>query len=122
MRGDNQRLAEQLKKVHAALPDLQVLALLRSNGMLITVSMRPGENKDRIASMSLAAMGLSEQIAAELERGNVEQIYIRGKSGYVLLFSAGRGAYFFALVDRDAKMGLIILELRRFAHQMDWGG
>lgn len=120
--GAQQRLAEQLKKVSAALPDLQALALLRSNATLVTVDNHTGQNRERLASMAIASMGLSEQIVYEFQRGEVEQIYIRGRTGYILMFAAGHGAFFLALVDRDAKMGLILLELRRFAHQMDWSG
>jgi uncharacterized protein len=45
-------------------------------------------------------------------------VYIRGKSGYVILSSVGEEAVLTALAREHAKLGLIFLEMRRAAEDL----
>jgi uncharacterized protein len=63
-------------------------------------------------------LSLGERIASELGRGGLEQVYIRGSHGYVILTSVGEEAVLTALAREQAKLGLIFLEMRRAAEDM----
>ena len=56
-----------------------------------------------------------ERIASELGRGTLEQVYIKGEKGYVVLMSVGEEAVLTALAREQAKLGLIFLDMRRAA-------
>ena len=63
--------------------------------------------------MSAAMLSLGERISTELGRGTLEQVYIKGEKGSVVLMSVGEEAVLTALVREQAKLGLIFLDMRR---------
>jgi predicted regulator of Ras-like GTPase activity (Roadblock/LC7/MglB family) len=58
-------------------------------------------------------LSLGERIASELGRGSLEQVYIKGEKGYVVLMSVGEEAVLTVLAREQAKLGLIFLDMRR---------
>ena len=68
--------------------------------------------------MSAAMLSLGERIASELGRGVLEQVYIKGQNGYVLLMSIGEEAVLTAMARKEAKLGLILLDMRRTAEDL----
>ena len=51
-------------------------------------------------------------------RGTLEQVYIKGLKGYVVLMSVGEEAVLTALAREQAKLGLIFLDMRRAAEDL----
>ena len=62
--------------------------------------------------MSAAILGLGERAAAELGRGQLSQVFIEGDDGYVLLIAAGDRAVLTCLADVEAKLGLVLYDMR----------
>jgi len=86
---------------------------------LIMASALPeGVEDDRVSAMSAAMLSLGERIAQELQRGELEQVYIKGDDGYVILTAVGEEAVLTALVRPEAKLGLVFLEMRRAAEDL----
>ncbi|MEK6222914.1 MAG: roadblock/LC7 domain-containing protein [Chloroflexota bacterium] len=86
---------------------------------LTMASALPGDvEEDRVSAMSAAMLSLGERIASELGRGGLDEIYIRGEEGYVLLTAVGTEAVLTALAGEGAKLGLIFLEMRRAAEDL----
>ena len=83
------------------------------DGLTIASALPQGVEEDRVAAMSAAMLSLGERIAAELGRGSLEQVYIKGASGYVVLMSVGSEAVLTALARENAKLGLLLLDMRR---------
>jgi hypothetical protein len=65
--------------------------------------------------MSAAMLSLGERIASELGRGELDQVFIRGTDGFIVLTSIGDEAVLTALARQKAKLGMIFLEMRRAA-------
>jgi predicted regulator of Ras-like GTPase activity (Roadblock/LC7/MglB family) len=68
--------------------------------------------------MSAAMLSLGERIATELGRGSLEQVYIKGEKGYVILMSVGQEAVLTTLARGQAKLGLILLDMRRTSEDL----
>jgi uncharacterized protein len=81
-------------------------------------SLPAGIEEDRVSAMSAAMLSLGERIASELGRGTLDQVYVRGKDGYVILMSVGEEAVLTTLVRNGAKLGLIFLDMRRTADDL----
>jgi len=65
-----------------------------------------------------AMLSLGERISTELGRKGLEQVYIKGNKGAIVLTSIGEEAVLTALARQDAKLGLIFLEMRRAAEDL----
>jgi predicted regulator of Ras-like GTPase activity (Roadblock/LC7/MglB family) len=63
-------------------------------------------------------LSLGERIAGELGRGDLEQIYIKGSQGSVMLMAVGSDAVLTVLAREQAKLGLILLDIRRAAQDL----
>ena len=51
-------------------------------------------------------------------RGALDQVFIHGKKGYVVLMSVGLEAVLTVLAREQAKLGLIMLDMRRAAEDL----
>ncbi|RLC99972.1 MAG: hypothetical protein DRI77_01470, partial [Chloroflexi bacterium] len=72
-----------------------------------------GAGEDRVSAMSAAMLSLGERIASELGRGVLDQVYVKGDRGYILLMSVGEEAVLTVMARKNAKLGLIFLDMRR---------
>ncbi len=114
-----EQMVGRLRDMQAASPDIVASAVVSVDG-LIMASALPGDvEEDRVSAMSAAMLSLGERIATELGRGALEQVYIRGDSGFVILSAVGTEAVLTALARKDAKLGLIFLEMRRAAADLE---
>lgn len=110
-----QRLAEALDHLLDGSADIQAAALVSLDGFTMASALPPGMHEDRVGAMSAAILGLGERAAAELGRGHLSQVFIEGKDGYVVLIAAGDRAVLTSLAGIDAKLGLVLYDMRQSA-------
>jgi predicted regulator of Ras-like GTPase activity (Roadblock/LC7/MglB family) len=91
---------------------LDALALVNMDGREIASALLQGVNRERMSAMALALFSLGQQIATEFERGRLEEVYIRGRHGFIILMPFSDQAMLLALAHEGARPGLVILELR----------
>ncbi len=109
----SQLMIERLRDLQASSPDIEASAIVSVDGLTIASALPQDVEEDRVSAMSAAMLSLGERIAAELGRGQLDQVYIKGDEGYVVLMSIGEEAVLTALARQDAKLGLIFLDMRR---------
>jgi uncharacterized protein len=108
-----QLMVDRLRELQASTPDIEASAVVSVDGLTIASALPQGVEEDRVSAMSAAMLSLGERIANELGRGSLDQVYIKGEKGYVVLMSVGQDAVLTALAREQAKLGLIFLEMRR---------
>ena len=113
-----QLLVERLRNLQASSPDIEASAIVSVDGLTIASALPQGIEEDRVSAMSAAMLSLGERIASELGRGALEQVYIKGNQGYVVLMAVGEEAVLTALAREGAKLGLIFLDMRRAAEDI----
>jgi hypothetical protein len=106
-------MVERLRDLQASTPDVQASAIVSVDGLSIASALPQEVEEDRVSAMSAAMLSLGERIASELGRGVLEQVYIKGENGYVLLMSVGEEAVLTVMARKEAKLGLILLDMRR---------
>lgn len=110
-----EQLAAALDRLMQEDPDIQAAALVSLDGFTMASALPDGMQADRVGAMSAAILGLGERAAAELGRGHLSQVFIQGDSGYVLLMSVGERAVLTAMADSNAKLGLVLYDMRAVA-------
>ena len=113
-----QKLDQRLRDMQASASEIIASSLVSSDGLTITSVMPQDIEEARIAAMAAAMLSLGDKISMELGRGDMDEFYIKGDQGFVLLTSVGEDAVLTALVTENAKLGLIFLELRRAAKDL----
>jgi len=112
-------MVDRLRDMQAASPDVMASALVSVDGLIIASALPGDVEEDRVSAMSAAMLSLGERIANELGRGSLEQVYIRGDEGFVILTAVGEEAVLTALARKEAKLGLVFLEMRRAAEDLE---
>ncbi len=112
------QLVECLQNMQASAPDIEASAIVSVDGLIMASALQQGVEEDRVSAMSAAMLSLGERIASELGRERLEQVYIKGDKGSIVLTSVGEEAVLTAMARQDAKLGLIFLEMRRAAEDI----
>jgi hypothetical protein len=115
----NDLMVSRLRDMQAASPDIEASAVVSVDGLTIASALPGDVEEDRVSAMSAAMLSLGERISSELGRGSLEQVFIRGGQGYVILTAVGEEAVLTALAREQAKVGLVFLEMRRAAQDLN---
>jgi predicted regulator of Ras-like GTPase activity (Roadblock/LC7/MglB family) len=111
-------MVDRLRELQAGTADIEASAVVSVDGLTMASALPANVEEDRVAAMSAAMLSLGERIAGELGRGLLDQVYIRGGQGYVLLMSVGEDAVLTVLAREGAKLGLIFLDMGRVVEDL----
>lgn len=114
----SQQMVDRLRSMQASASDIEASAVVSVDGLIMASALQQGAEEDRISAMSAAMLSLGERIAQELGRGGLEQVYIKGDRGFIVLISVGAEAVLTALARQEGKLGLVFLEMRRAAEDL----
>lgn len=110
-----EQMTDRLRDLQTSSTDVEASALVSVDGLIMASALPPDVEEDRVSAMSAAMLSLGERIAEELGRGTLDQVYIRGGNGYVLLLDVGEEAVLTVLARKDAKLGMLFLDMKRAA-------
>lgn len=110
-----EELTDILKGLHSITPDIEAAAVVSVDGLMIASALPKDIEEDRVAAMSAAMLSLGERTADELARGELSEVYVKGVDGYIVLMAAGEDAVLTAMARKDAKLGLVFLDMKRTA-------
>lgn len=109
------QLAATLDDFLTVSPDLEAAAVVSADGLPMASALPPHVEEDRLAAMSAALLTLGERAASGLGKGELSQVFVEGRNGYVVLMSAGSSAVLVAVTNKTAKVGLVLFEMRKTA-------
>jgi uncharacterized protein len=112
-------MVDRLRDLQGTTPEIEASAVVSVDGLIMASSLPAGVEEDRVSAMSAAMLSLGERIASELGRGNLDQVYVKGQNGFVILIAIGEEAVLTTLVRANAKLGLIFLDMRRSADDLE---
>ncbi len=114
----SESIEKQLDALRLSGSDIQAAAAISVDGLMIAGSLPDDLAEELVAAMSAAMLALGERIAQELGRGALDQVFIKGDAGYVLMAAVNHNAVLTVLVDEEAKLGLALLDMQRTAEAL----
>lgn len=118
-RSRTEQLVERLRELQRSSGDVEAAAIVSVDGLSMASVMPAEIEEDRVSAMSAAMISLGERIASELGRGILEQVYVKGQNGYVILTSVGEEAVLTVMARQEAKLGLIFLDIGRAVEALE---
>jgi predicted regulator of Ras-like GTPase activity (Roadblock/LC7/MglB family) len=112
-------MMDRLRDLQASSTDVEASAVVSVDGLTMASALPSDVEEDRVSAMSAAMLSLGERIATELGRGKLDQVYIKGQTGYVILMSIAAEAVLTVLARDQAKLGLLFLDMRRAAEDLN---
>ncbi|MFQ3567253.1 MAG: roadblock/LC7 domain-containing protein [Aggregatilineales bacterium] len=114
-----EQLVARLRDLQASSGEVEAAAIVSVDGLSIASALQADVEEDRVSAMSAAMLSLGERIASELGRGQLQQVFVRGENGYVILTAVGEEAVLTVLTRKDAKLGLIFLDVARTVQDLE---
>jgi predicted regulator of Ras-like GTPase activity (Roadblock/LC7/MglB family) len=112
-KSSNTMMLERLQSFEGNTPDIEASAVVSVDGLTIASSFPLGVEDERVSAMSASMLYIGKRISSELDRGMLDEVYVQGDDGYILLMSVGNEALLSVLARQRAKLGLVFLEMRK---------
>lgn len=119
MKSRTEQLVARLRDLQVSSGDVEAAAIVSVDGLSIASLLPTGTEEDRVSAMSAAMQSLGERISNELGRGMLQQVYVKGENGYVILTSVGDEAVLTVLARKEARLGLIFLDIGRAKQDLE---
>ncbi|MEH6811263.1 MAG: roadblock/LC7 domain-containing protein [Motiliproteus sp.] len=104
-----------LSDLNGSSADIEASAIISTEGLIIATLLPANMDEERVGAMSAAMLSLGERTSSELARGEMEQVLIKGKQGYILMTHANSDSVLTVIVKPSARLGLIFLDVKRAA-------
>jgi uncharacterized protein len=98
--------------------DIQGAVVVTPDGLALASVLPNAMDEEKTAAMSAAMLSLGERIGKELARGNIDRIFVQGDTGYGVLTSCGNDAMLLTLASKDAKQGMLFLEIKQMSDKV----
>jgi len=103
-----------LNKFIKAIPEVTSALIVSTEGLPIAFALPQDTDETRIAAMTSALLSLSKMAIIEMGKGDFDQLYIKGREGYLLVMQAGPEAVMAVSTTKDVRLGLVLHDFRRF--------
>ena len=110
-----EKLNGVLKEFQASSADVEACAVVSEDGLIMASALPQGVEEDRVAAMGAAMLSMGTRTGAELGRGDLQQLFVRGGDGFLVIQQAGGNAVLLALARKETKLGLLFLDMDRAA-------
>lgn len=94
------------------IPDITGAALVNTDGFVIASLLQKAVDEDLVAGMATTIFSVGERISNKLMNSDLEQTYVRTSNGYIIIQSISRDMMLVCLTSKEAKLGLLFLEIR----------
>lgn len=118
MANRSDRLVQVLNEFVDASRDVEAAAVVSLDGLAMASAVPDHMEEDRLGAMVAALLSLGEQAAVGLGRGALSQVFVEGAGGYVFVMSARDQAVVTAVTGHEAKIGLMLYQLRHTAEEV----
>jgi uncharacterized protein len=112
------RLTDALRMLRTSTPEILGAVVVNMEGFVIASLLPQEVDEELIGGMAASLLGVGERISADLMGSTMEQVYARSPKGYIVLNAVSSEAALVLLVTREAKLGLIFLELKRVSAEL----
>ena len=121
-----QLLEEILQQLHATVSGLSGTVVVSTEGFVVAAYAGDGRSRlenpvdsPQIAAMAASIIALGERVLGRLARGEIDRILLDGSEGGIVVVPVGREAALAAMVSKEAKLGLVMYEVRRAANEVE---
>jgi predicted regulator of Ras-like GTPase activity (Roadblock/LC7/MglB family) len=115
-------LEERLRSLCLSMPGILGAVIVSVEGFVVAAHLPEqypsGDertNTPQIAAMAATLVALGEQTLGRLGEGRLERLMVEGEEGAIIVFPIDRNSALAAMIDKRAKIGLVLVAVRRAA-------
>jgi predicted regulator of Ras-like GTPase activity (Roadblock/LC7/MglB family) len=104
-------MEEILKRLRNDTPGVSAVALVSNDGLIISSLLPDTIEAERVAAISAALLNQGESSSEDAMLGEMSQITIRGKEGFIVISRAGKETLLTVFTTTSAKLGLVLFDI-----------
>ena len=93
-------------------------AIVTRDGLVIASQLPENVDSATFAAMSAAMTGAAETAISELKKGLVDRVIVESKQAKIITIGAGSEAILVTLTGKEARLGLILIEMKKAAEKI----
>nr|WSY54394.1 roadblock/LC7 domain-containing protein [Streptomyces sp. NBC_00886] len=105
-------ILDELHRLRTRVPQLTGALAAGVDGLILAQD-TPGIEPERVAALTMTALGVAVRMADATGQGGFRELLVRGVYGYVATYAAGSGAVLTVLAQDSVNLGRLLLEGRR---------
>lgn len=109
----SEKIKDVLNRFRSISPDIFGASVITMEGFMVASVTLSEIDEGLVGGLTAAMLGVGERIASEMMSSRMSQIYVKSDNGYIICNSINEETVLVSLVNSDAKLGLIFLEIRR---------
>ncbi len=117
--GKKEEIDNILKELNQSSPSIKASLLARVDGLVIHSRLMEGVDGRSLAAMTATIVGTAQTISKELEQGKLNQVIVESENGKLVSINAGKLAILSCLVDPNANLGFVLLEMGKAAKKLE---
>lgn len=99
-------------------PHITASAVARLSGINIVSVMPYYVEEERVSAMSAVMLLLGERMTGAMRKGQLNQVYVRGDTGHIVMKSIGEDAVLTVTASDEVPLGLLFLEMELAAEKL----
>ncbi|MBU1942267.1 MAG: roadblock/LC7 domain-containing protein [Actinobacteria bacterium] len=112
------RMSEILRDLRADSPGVEAAVLVSSDAMPLASELGDSMDEELLSAMASSLVASGERVARDLSRGSLDQVYLRGEEGDLVVVRVNDDALLACVVNNQARMGMTLLEVNRCAARL----
>lgn len=110
---DVHKIQSLLQSLVTGTPEIEGASLVTIDGLPLASTLPGHMDEERVSAMAATMLSIGERIGEELQRGDVNRIFVEGEQGYCMLTNCGQDAVLLVMATAAAKQGLLQLAIKR---------
>lgn len=100
-----------LKRLRNDTPGVSAVALVSSDGLVISSMLPDTIEAERVAAISAALLNQGESSSEDAMIGEMAQVTIRAKEGFIIITRAAKETLLTVFTTTQAKLGLVLFDI-----------
>jgi predicted regulator of Ras-like GTPase activity (Roadblock/LC7/MglB family) len=105
-------------KILDAIPEAKVVFIVSKDGFPIGSAYQNRLEETKRAAMTAALFTLAKGAIKDMENGEFEQLYVKGKDGYLLVMEAGPNAVLAVSTESNIKLRILFLHCKQICEKI----
>ncbi|MBN1602336.1 MAG: roadblock/LC7 domain-containing protein [Chitinispirillaceae bacterium] len=118
MTNKSDKIKEVLNRYRSVSPDIFGASVITMDGFMVASVTLSEIDEGLVGGITAALLGVGERIAKEMMNSKMTQIFVKSESGYIICNNISDETVLVSLVNSDAKLGLIFLEIKRILPEL----
>lgn len=111
----NPAIRRRLAELNNFSRSIEASAVMTRDGFPVVTMLSSGVDADRLSAISASMLSLSSRASSDLDRGELDQVLIRSKRGYIVLAQVDNDTVLSVLSRYESKLGMLLVETQKAA-------